>query len=320
MNRAPGILAAIGNTPIVELENLRRELGFRGRILAKLEYLQPGLTKKTRVARQVILDGLETGTLKAGQMVIEATSGNTGTGLAIVCAALGHPFTAVISKGNSVERVLMMRAMGASVVLVDQRRDSVVGRVTGDDFARVEEATESLVARTGAFRANQFESTSNTRAHYLGTAPEFWDQSHQSLQAFVHFTGTGGAFAGCMNYFSEVCAGFRGYVVEPEGAAALSGGRLSGRGHVIQGGGYSRSVLPLLTGVEITGFLSVRDQAAVDGCHILARREGIFTGYSSGANLMAAVDLLRSHDEDVTVGILLSDSGLKYASTGLFTA
>lgn len=313
------IISAIGNTPVVQLDNLKRELGFKGTILAKLEYLQPGLTKKTRVAMQIVLDARASGQLNEGQAVIEATSGNTGTGLAIVCAAMGHPFTAVMSKGNSEERVLMMRAMGAEVVLIDQQEDSMTGRVSGDDFALVEAVAAEMAQSTGAYWANQFVTESNARAHYLGTAPEFWRQSGESLDALVHFTGTGGAYAGCMRYFDEVRPGFLGYIVEPAGAAVLSGRAVTQGGHQIQGGGYSRPYLPLLDGASITGLLSVSDGDAIDGCHRLARHEGVFAGYSSGANLAAAVALLRDLDMDLTVGILLSDSGLKYASTGLWS-
>src|SRR5512137_2523991 len=134
---------AIGNTPLVELARLTK--GMDGRILAKLEYLNPGLSKKDRIARQIIEDAELQGALKAGQTVVELTSGNTGTGLAIICGIKGYPFVAVMSRGNSVERARMMAALGAEVVLVDQLPGSKPGQVSGEDLKRVEEATQGLV-------------------------------------------------------------------------------------------------------------------------------------------------------------------------------
>ena len=130
---------AIGDTPLVELSRLTRDL--EGRVLAKLDYLNPGLSKKDRVARQIIEDAEADGVLRPGQTVVELTSGNTGTGLAIVCGIKGYPFVAVMSRGNSTERARMMTALGAEVVLVDQAPGSPPGQVSGEDLARVEERT-----------------------------------------------------------------------------------------------------------------------------------------------------------------------------------
>src|SRR5215469_10476892 len=152
------VVEAIGETPVVELSRLS---GNRGRLLAKLEYLNPGFSKKDRIARQMIEDAEADGSLRPSQTVVELTSGNTGTGLAIVCAIKEHPFVAVMSKGNSPERARMMRALGAEVVLVDQLPDSVVGQVSGGDLALVEEATCEIVRQRDAFRADQFRLQSN---------------------------------------------------------------------------------------------------------------------------------------------------------------
>src|SRR5215471_209631 len=138
----PSAVEAIGQTPLVELSRLTR--GLPGRIVAKLEYLNPGLSKKDRIARQMIEEAEAGGDLKPGQTVVELTSGNTGTGLAIVCAVKGYPFVAVMSKGNSVERAGMMRALGAEVVLVDQLPGSVPGQVSGGDLQRVEQETRRI--------------------------------------------------------------------------------------------------------------------------------------------------------------------------------
>ena len=152
----PSAVEAIGQTPLVELARLTR--GLTGRIVAKLEYLNPGFSKKDRIARQMIEEAEAAGALKPGQTVVELTSGNTGTGLAIVCGVKGYPFVAVMSKGNSVERARMMRALGAEVVLVDQLPGSVPGQVSGGDLERVEQETRRIVRERGAFRAGSVQS------------------------------------------------------------------------------------------------------------------------------------------------------------------
>src|SRR5512147_1831941 len=145
----PSVLDAIGETPLVDLSRITR--GIEGRILAKLEYLNPGFSKKDRIARQIVEDAEADGSLRPGQTVVELTSGNTGTGLAIVCAVKGYPFVAVMSRGNSPERARMMRALGAEVVLVEQLPESVPGQVSGGDLALVERETQRLVRERQAF-------------------------------------------------------------------------------------------------------------------------------------------------------------------------
>lgn len=164
------VIDAIGETPLVELSRLTT--GLNGRLLAKLEYLNPGFSKKDRIARQIIEDAEAEGRLKPGQTVVELTSGNTGTGLAIVCGLKRHPFVAVMSKGNSSERARMMAALGAEVVLVDQLPGSRPGRVSGGDLERVEREARRIAEQRGAFRADQFLLAGNFRAHYLHTGPE----------------------------------------------------------------------------------------------------------------------------------------------------
>lgn len=198
MNRHNRILGsaieAIGETPLVELRRLVRDLD--GRVLAKLEYLNPGFSKKDRIARQIIEDAEVEGRLRPGQTVVELTSGNTGTGLAIVCGIKGYPFVAVMSNGNSMERARMMCALGAEVVLVDQMCGSVLGQVSGDDLALAEQEAQRIVQARGAFRAGQFRLEGNMRAHLLYTGPEILRQSGGQIDAFCDFVGTGGGFAG----------------------------------------------------------------------------------------------------------------------------
>lgn len=310
------IIESIGNTPVVELARITR--GINGRILAKLEYLNPGLSKKDRIARQIIEDAEASGILKSGRTVVELTSGNTGTGLALVCAVKGYPFVAVMSKGNSVERVQMMTAFGAEVVLVDQCPNSQPGQVSGKDLELVERETQKIVEERGAFRADQFCLQGNTQAYYLRTGPEFIIQSGESIEAFCDFVGTGGSFTGCAMAFKEHDPSILCFIVEPAGTAILSGKLPINPSHRIQGGGYSKVYLPLLKAELIDGYLSVTDEEAIQTVHRLAKEEGIFAGFSSGANVAAALKLLKNSLAGKTVAVLLSDSGLKYLSTDLW--
>jgi len=307
---------AIGQTPLVELSRITA--GLSGRILAKLEFLNPGASKKDRIARQIIDDAAAEGVLQPGQTVVELTSGNTGTGLAIVCAVRGHPFVAVMSKGNSIERARMMAALGAEVVLVDQLPDSPPGQVSGGDLELVERRTQEIVRQRGAFRADQFRLRASARAHYLHTAEEILRQSGGAVDAFCDFVGTGGSFAGCAARLKESLADVYCFVVEPASAAVLAGHPVRDARHRIQGGGYAMAELPLLDRRLIDGYLQVSDEEAIATARELARREGLFAGFSSGANVAAALQLLRGDFQGQTVVVLLCDSGLKYLSTELW--
>ena len=295
------VVEAIGATPLVELSRLARGSG--GRLLAKLEYLNPGFSKKDRIARQIVEDAEEDGTLRPGQTVVELTSGNTGTGLAIVCGVKGHPFVAVMSKGNSPERARMMRALGAEVLLVEQCPGSVAGQVSGDDLALVEQAAQRIARERGAFRVDQFHHAGNFRAHYFHTGPEILEQAGGRIDAFCDFAGTGGSFAGCAACFKERDPAVRCYLVEPDSP-----------NHRIQGGGYSMPELPLLREDLVDGRIVVSDAEAIAAARRVAREEGIFAGFSSGANIAAALRLLPGR----TVVTLINDSGLKYLSTDLW--
>lgn len=311
----PSAIEAIGETPLVELSRLTR--GRNGRIFAKLEYLNPGASKKDRIARQMIADAEADGTLQPGQTVVELTSGNTGTGLAVVCAVKGYPFVAVMSKGNSRERARMMTALGAEVVLVDQLPGSRPGQVSGGDLALVERQTQRIVRERGAFRADQFRLQACFRAHYLHTGREILEQSGGKIDAFCDFVGTAGSFAGCAARLKEHNPRIRCYVVEPEGAAVLAGQAIDNPNHRIQGGGYSMPELPLLDRRHVDGYLQVSDIAAIETARQLARTEGIFAGFSSGANVAAALRLLEEPCQGGTVAVLICDSGLKYLTTDL---
>jgi len=312
------MLAAIGNTPLVKLERLTA--GLSGTIYAKLEFFSPGLSKKDRVALQIIEDAERSGRLTKGQPVVELTSGNMGTGLAIVCRLKGYPFIAVMSRGNSIERAQMMRAFGAEVVLVDQMPDSVPGQVSGKDLECVEREARRLTQAHGAFRADQFNNPSTMDAGEKGIVPEIIAQlGDVRPDLFVDFMGTGGSFVGVAKalkrqYTDIVCLG-----IEPEKAPYYSiHGGFDGK-HQIQGGGYNQQ-LPFVEQHRnlIDGFVTVTDDEALQTARRLAAEECIFAGFSSGANAAAALKLLNGDCKGKTIIILMPDSGTKYLSTSLW--
>jgi cysteine synthase len=311
----PNAAAAIGATPLVELRQLSQG---KGLILAKLELLNPGFSKKDRAALQIVSDAEHNGSLRQGQTVVELTSGNMGTGLAIVCTCKGYPFVAVMSRGNSIERALQMRALGAEVVLVDQALGSRAGEVSGDDLALVEQAAQRITVERNAFRADQFHHRGNFRAHYLGTGQELWIQSSGHIDAFCDFVGSGGSLGGITVALKEHNPSIRCYAVEPTGCAVLAGEDTSQIAHPIQGGGYAISDLEHLRDVPLDGFVQITGDEAKDAASKLARYEGIFGGYSSGANLAAALKLLDGDLKGATIAITICDSGLKYLSTDLW--
>ncbi len=312
----PDITHAIGRTPLVALDRLTAQLGLDGRLLAKLDYLLPGFSKKDRAAKAIIEAARADGSLAPGQVVVELTSGNMGTGLAIVCGVAGHPFVAVMSAGNSVERARMMKALGAEVVIVPQATGSRPGQVSGADLALVEDAARRITDERQAFRADQFGHPGNPAAHETGTGPELWDQSGGTITAFCDFAGSGGTLGGVARFLGP--KGVRCYAVEPEGAEAIAGGSTDHPDHPIQGGGYLMSDLKHLKGAPLAGTLAVSGTAARDMARLLARTEGIFGGYSAGANLTAAAALLQDAEKGGTVAFVVCDSGLKYLSTDLW--
>ncbi len=309
------VLEVIGNTPLVELSRLTRSL--RGRIFLKLDYLNPGFSKKDRAALRIIEEAERSAALRPGQTVVELTSGNMGTGLAIVCAVKGYPFVAVMSRGNSPERARMMGALGAEVILVDQAPGSPPGQVSGHDLELVEVRAEEVTRERRAFRADQFRREGNWHAHSETTGPEIVQQAAH-IDAFCDFVGSGGTFRGCAEALRASDPAVRCYVVEPAGAAVLAGGTAVRPNHRIQGGGYSLRDLAFLEGFRIDGYLQVTDEEAIACARRLAAEEGIFAGFSSGANVAAALQLLCREARGRTVVTLACDSGLKYLSTDLW--
>jgi len=314
----PSVIDAIGNTPLIRLDRLVAAHGLDGTILAKLDHLNPGFSKKDRAAKGLIEDAERTGDLAPGQTVVELTSGNMGAGLAIVCAVKGYPFVAVMSKGNSPERARMMQALGAEVVLVDQLPGGVPGEVSGGDLEVVEKEAQRLTQERGAFRADQFHRAGAWLAHYHGTGPEIWRQSNGAIDAFADFAGTGGTYAGVTRALKERNPAIRCYVIEPEDAAAIAGQKVTRPNHPIQGGGYAIAELDFLKDVPVDGTLTVSGDEARATARDLARLEGVFAGFSSGANVAAALKLLAGEMRGRTIAVMICDSGLKYLSTDLW--
>jgi len=310
------ITQAIGQTPLLRLDMIKKHLGYEGHIYAKLEYLNPSFSKKDRIALGMVEMAERKGLLKPGQAVLEMTSGNTGTGVAMVCSAKGYRMICVLSKGNSPERARMIEAFGGEVVLVDQAPDSIKGKVSSQDIKLVEHEAERLVKETGAFFLNQFKNFDNAMAQETA-AHEMWAQSGGRLQAFADFVGTGGTFTGYSRVFKSLAPDMRCYVVEPYGCAYYKGEIIQGSSHQIQGGGYAKA-MDIVDKDLIDGSITVTDEEAEYMTRLLAKQEGIFAGFSSGANLMSAVKQLQGIDAGKHFGIVINDCGLKYMSTTLF--
>ena len=182
----------------------------------------------------------------------------------------------------------------------------------------VENVAQRLVTERAAFRADQFNLVSNKRAHLLHTGPEFLTQTAGNIDAFCDFAGTGGSFAGCAEAFKAHNRAIRCYLLEPAGAAVLAQHPITAPNHKIQGGGYAMSDLPLVDDNLVDGYLQMDDETAMQMSRRLAKEEGIFAGFSSGANVAAALELLRGPHAGQTVAVILCDSGLKYLSTDLW--
>ncbi|CAH0694261.1 unnamed protein product [Spodoptera exigua] len=302
-------LELIGNTPIVALDRVYKG---PGRILAKCEFMNPGASIKCRSSLNMINRAIESGELKPGDPVIEITSGNQGCGLAVVCAVLGHPLTLAMSKGNSVQRALHMEALGAKVVRVDQVKGTY-GSVAYADVEVVREVCSKLVEEQNAYFVNQFSNEANADAHYKSTGPEIWEQTGHHVDAFVAAVGTAGTFMGTTRYLKEQNPNMKAYVVEPAGAEAIAGCPISKPLHLLQGSGYG--LIPDLFRYEVMdGSLSVTDEEASRYMKLIGEKEGLYVGYTSGANVAAAAKLLESGlvPEDAWVVTVLADTGLKY--------
>ncbi len=311
------VLGAIGATPLVALDRLSADLP--GRVVVKLEYYSPGASVKDRVALAVIEAAERSGELRPGGTVVELTSGNMGIGLAVVCAVKGYRMVAVMSAGNSIERRRMVESLGACVELVPQAGVSRPGRVSKEDLDLVEQRTQELVAELGAYRPDQFHNPQAVLAHQETTGREIWEQTNGRVAAFVASVGTGGTFVGVSRALKGRNPAVRCYTAEPASAPFIGAGpcAVTDTSHKIQGTGYA--LMPTLWQPELVdGFLTVADAAAIDIARRLAAQEGIFGGFSGGANVAAALEVASTAAPGGLIATVICDSGLKYLSTDLF--
>ncbi len=297
----------IGNTPLVELKHMEERHQLKGRLLAKLEYLNPAGSVKDRIAREMIEDAERKGVLKAGATIIEPTSGNTGIGLAAIAAAKGYRLIIVIPETMTVERRNLIRAYGAEIVLSDGTKGM---------SGAIAKANELAAEIADSFIVGQFENPANPAAHYKTTGPEIWADTDGNVDALVAGVGTGGTVTGAGKYLKEKKESITVIAVEPAASPVLSGGN-SGK-HTIQGIGAGFVPKILDTGIY-DAIAAVEDADAVAYAKEIARSEGILVGISSGAALKAAVDWAKlPENEGKTVVAVLPDSGDRYYSTALF--
>ena len=297
------ILGTIGRTPIVRINRLAPE----GReMYVKIEFFNPGGSVKDRLAIAMIDDAEKRGVLKPGQTVIEPTSGNTGIALAMVCAARGYPFVAVMAESFSVERRRLMKALGARVLLTPREL-----RATG----MVAKARE-LADRHGWFMPQQFENPANPAYHRSTTGPEILqDFADRRLDVFVSGIGTGGTITGAGQMLKLARPGIQVVVTEPEGAAILSGKEW--KPHMIQG--WNPDFVPAVLDTNVYDrIVTVTDVEARDAARALAQREGIFCGVSAGGTFAAAVKVAKESPAGTVLLAMLPDTGERYLSTFLF--
>lgn len=297
----------IGRTPLLELTHIEKKFGLNARILAKLEYFNPGGSVKDRVALAMIDDAEAKGALKPGSVIIEPTSGNTGIGLASVAAARGYRIIIVMPETMSVERRQLMKAYGAELVLTEGAK-GMKGAI-----AKAEELAKEI---PGSFVPGQFVNPANPKAHFETTGPEIWADTDGQVDYFVAGVGTGGTVTGVGRYLKSQNAAVKVVAVEPKSSAVLSTG-VAGA-HKIQGigAGFVPEVLDTAVYDEI---IAVADEDAFRLGRELGRSEGVLVGISSGAALWSAIELAkRPENAGKTIVALLPDTGDRYLSTPLF--
>ena len=303
-----GALELVGNTPLVEVKNIEEELGLEARILVKLEYFNPAGSVKDRIAKAMIEDAEEKGLLKEGSVIIEPTSGNTGIGLASIAAVKGYRIILTMPETMSVERRNILKAYGAEIVL----REGAKGMK-----GAIEKADELAKEISGSYIPGQFVNPANPEVHRKTTGPEIWKDTDGEVDLFIAGVGTGGTLTGVGEYLKSQNPDVKIVALEPASSPVLSTGK--GGPHKIQGigAGFVPDVLNTTVYDEI--FTVENDDAFATG-KLLAKKEGILVGISSGAALYAAIQLAkRPENKGKTIVVLLPDTGDRYYSTPLFT-
>ena len=302
-----GTIDLIGNTPLVEVKNIEKELGLEARVLVKLEYFNPAGSVKDRIAKGMIEDAEEKGLLKEGSVIIEPTSGNTGIGLAAIAAAKGYRIILTMPETMSVERRNILKAYGAEIVLTEGAKGMKGAIAKADELAK--EIPNSFIP-------GQFVNPANPAAHRATTGPEIWNDTDGDVDIFIAGVGTGGTLTGVGEYLKEKKPDVKIVALEPATSPVLSEGK-SGA-HKIQGigAGFVPDVLNTKVYDEI---ITVENDDAFTTGKLLAKHEGVLVGISSGAALWAAIDYAkRQENKGKTIVALLPDNGDRYYSTPLF--
>lgn len=302
-----GAAELIGNTPLVEVSNAKKELEFQVDILVKLEYLNPAGSVKDRAAREMIRDAEERGVLKEGSVIIEPTSGNTGIGLASIAAVKGYRVILTMPETMSVERQNILKAYGAEIILTEGAK-GMKGAID-----RAEELAREI---PGSFIAGQFVNPANAETHRKTTGPEIWRDTDGKVDIFVAGVGTGGTITGVGEYLKSQNPKIQVVAVEPSDSPVLSQGKAGA--HKLQGIGAG--FVPEVLNTEIYDeVITVEAEDAFAAARLLARKEGFLVGISSGAAFHAAAVLARRpENRGKTIVVLLPDSGDRYYSTPLF--
>lgn len=298
----------IGNTPLVELTNIERELELKAKLIAKVELFNPAGSVKDRVAMAMILDAEEKGKLKNSTVIIEPTSGNTGIGIAAVAAARGYRAIIVMPDSMSIERRQLMKAYGAELVL-SPGAEGMPGAI---------EAANKLAAEIpDSFVAGQFVNPANVKAHYTTTGPEIYADTDGAVDIFVAGVGTGGTITGVGKYLKEKKPSVKIVAVEPKGSPVLSKGKKGKHGIQGIGAGFVPEILD--TGIY-DEVIAVSDDDSFRMGRLIGAKEGLLVGISSGAALYAASELAkRDENAGKTIVALLPDTGDRYLSTKLFS-
>lgn len=297
----------IGRTPLLEVKNLEKELNLQARVLVKLEYFNPAGSVKDRAALQMITEAEENGTLKQGSAIIEPTSGNTGIGLASIAASRGYRAIFVMPETMSIERRKLLKGYGAEIVLTEGAK-GMKGAI-----AKAKELEQEI---ENAVILGQFVNTANPRAHEKTTGPEIWEDTQGQVDLFVAGVGTGGTITGTGAYLKSVNPSIEIVAVEPASSAVLSGENPGP--HVLQGIGAG--FVPDVLNTSVYDRISkVKEQEAYKASRLLAEKEGVLVGISSGAALsVALLEAGKEENRGKTIVALLPDTGERYLSTPLF--